>query len=56
MPSAVSLRFNNLWFPDGTLVLATEVLLFHIDSRLITRDLPIFHDMLELALPKSDKF
>jgi hypothetical protein len=52
-PAHEARRVADLWFHDGTLVLATETLLFRVYAGLLAKESPIFHDMLGLPQPKE---
>ncbi|KAJ6517897.1 hypothetical protein C8R47DRAFT_1312501 [Mycena vitilis] len=50
-PSPEPRRIEELWFPDGTLVLRTEKALFRVYGGLLAKESPIFNDMLQLPQP-----
>ncbi|KAF8197666.1 hypothetical protein K438DRAFT_1584955 [Mycena galopus ATCC 62051] len=54
-PSPEPRRVEKLWFPDGTLVLATDSLLFRIYGGLLAQESPIFDDMLRIPQPKDQE-
>ncbi|KAJ7643416.1 hypothetical protein DFH06DRAFT_1097138 [Mycena polygramma] len=50
-PNPEPRRVEELWFPDGTLVLTTETALFRVYGGLLAKESPIFHDMLQMPQP-----
>ncbi|KAJ7238414.1 hypothetical protein C8J57DRAFT_1193709 [Mycena rebaudengoi] len=54
-PSTGPRRVEKLWFRDGTLVLATDTLLFRVYSGLLAQESPIFDDMLRLPQPADEE-
>ncbi|KAJ7236461.1 hypothetical protein C8J57DRAFT_1144620 [Mycena rebaudengoi] len=46
-------RIEELWFKDGTLVLAAENSLFRVYAGLLAKRSPVFHDMLQIPQPED---
>jgi hypothetical protein len=46
-------RIEELWFKDGTLVLAAEGSLFRVYGGLLAKRSPVFHDMLQIPQPED---
>ncbi|KAJ6574144.1 hypothetical protein B0H19DRAFT_934125 [Mycena capillaripes] len=54
-PSIGPRRVEKLWFRDGTLVLATDTLLYRVYSGLLAQESPIFDDMLRIPQPADEE-